>query len=222
MSLAGRIAKRCCRRGDFFSLARSLARALSAPRRGVWVEKYPSDPPFNDGLGCEDALADGRELHAPPYVARLFRSRSYFLLPVVVIMVMFFVEGGAFSPLARVLPGLFNSAHPIIRDRESTSSRPRPPPPLFFLAVARHRSSRLGRIAAEHIGSRVVATCCGSSGRRRGGVPAAALAGFSAWPGMCGTRRSGGEPNGWLGWVGWGAPWGPRGTGGVMDNGEES
>lgn len=70
----------------------------------MWVEKYPSDPPFNDGLGCEDALADGRELHAPPCVAPLFPSLSYFVLPdvVVVIMVMFFLVGGVpFSPTSR-------------------------------------------------------------------------------------------------------------------------
>lgn len=44
--------------------------------RGVWVEKYPSDPPFNDGLGGEDALADGRQLHAPPCAARLYSLDS--------------------------------------------------------------------------------------------------------------------------------------------------
>lgn len=96
------------------------------------MEKYPSDPPFNDGLGCEDALADGRELHAPPCVAPLLRSRSYFSVACCCCCCcyygdVFWGQGGAcFSPpRARVLPGLFNSAHPIIRDRESTSSRPR-------------------------------------------------------------------------------------------------
>lgn len=68
----------------------------------MWVEKYPSDPPFNDGLGCEDALADGRELHAPPCVARLFSSLFiylFFLAVVVIIMISFFF--GWLPPLAR-------------------------------------------------------------------------------------------------------------------------
>lgn len=51
----------------------------------------------------------------------------------------------------RVFLGLFNSAHPIIRNLEGTSSR------LFLLPG----TAAVGRIAAERIGS-MVATCSGS------------------------------------------------------------
>lgn len=33
-------------------------------------EKYPSDPPLNDGLGGEDAFADSRQLHDSPCTIR--------------------------------------------------------------------------------------------------------------------------------------------------------
>lgn len=45
--------------------------ALETQRHSLRVEEkknseYPSDSPFNDGLGCEDALTDSRELHGSP------------------------------------------------------------------------------------------------------------------------------------------------------------
>lgn len=76
-------------------------------RHSLWGEKgseYPSDPPFNDGLGCEHALADGRELHVSPCTPFISACFIIFGFP-------------------RVLLGLFNSAHPIIRNLGRTSSR---------------------------------------------------------------------------------------------------
>lgn len=115
-----------------------------ARRRSLWVEKrsqYPSDSPFNDGLGGEDALANSRELHASP-CTRLFLSFILFWL-------------------APVLLGLFNSAHPIIRSVEGTSSR------LFLLPGT--AVGRTDRRPAHWLSCCYVLRVC----EWRGGVPAA-------------------------------------------------
>lgn len=103
--------------------------------------QYPSDSPFNDGLGGEDALANSRELHASP-CTRLFLSFILFWL-------------------APVLLGLFNSAHPIIRSVEGTSSR------LFLLPGT--AVGRTDRRPAHWLSCCYVLRVC----ERRGGVPAA-------------------------------------------------
>lgn len=125
-----------------------------------------------------------------------------------------------FPPFARVLPGLFNSAHPIIRDRESTSSRPLF---LFFFffasAVARHRSQST---RTDRGGTHRLSCCCyvlrllGGGGGEES-RPGAALASCKRLAGNVwrAAKRRGADPvvGRREGWYGGGAPWGPLGRG---------
>lgn len=102
-----------------------------------------------------------------------------------------------FFGFPRVLPGLFNSAHPIIRDRERTSSR------LFLLpGTAVGRTDRGG---AHWLGCCYVLRLCRAEGRSPAALAVGqeCLARRDTRGSRCGsTEPPGGSPKEWeFGWV---------------------
>lgn len=157
---------------------------IFARGHGVWVEKKAANTRLIRRLMMDSAaktLSPTAESSMAHHAPRLFLSLFFYY----------------FFGFPRVLPGLFNSAHPIIRDSERTSSR------LFLLpGTAVGRTDRGG---AHWLGCCYVLRLCRAEGRSPAALAVGqeCLARWDTRDSRCGsTEPPGGSPKEWeSGWV---------------------